>query len=119
VEGLAPWFFEFAPTLYIRDGGHIAGRVESSWELNITQRLVLEPQAELNFYSKDDESRKIGSGLADLDGGVRVRYEIRRKFAPYVGFAYSGGYNGTATYERQAGEAVNNRSFVFGLRTWY
>lgn len=119
VEGLAPWFFEFAPTLYIRDGGHIAGRVQSAWDLNITQRLVLEPQAELNFYSKDDRSRKIGSGLADLDGGIRLRYEIRRKFAPYIGFAYSGGYNGTATYERQAGEATHNSSFVYGLRLWY
>jgi copper resistance protein B len=119
VEGLAPWFFELAPTLYIRDGGHLAGRVESSWELNITQRLVLEPQAELNFYSKDDGARKIGSGLSDLDAGVRLRYEIKRKFAPYVGFAYSGGYNGTASYERQVGERVKNRSFVFGLRTWY
>ena len=119
MEGLAPWFFEFAPTLYIRDGGNIAGRIEGSWDLNITQRLVLEPQAELNFYNKDDPSRKIGSGLSDLDGGVRLHYEIRRKFAPYVGFAYNGSFNGSAAYERQAGEATHTSSFIYGLRVWF
>ena len=82
IEGLAPWFFDVAPTLYIRDGGNIAGRIEGSWDLNLTQRLVLEPQAELNFYNKDDPSRKLGAGFSDLDGGVRLRYEFRRKFAP-------------------------------------
>ena len=119
IEGLAPWFFEIAPTLYIRDGGNIAGRVEGSWELNLTQRLILEPQAEFNFYNKDDVSRKLGAGFSDLDGGVRVRYEIQRKFAPYVGFAYNGSFNGTAAYEHQSGEATHTSSFIYGLRVWY
>ncbi len=119
VEGLAPWFFEFAPTFYIRDGSNVAGRVETSWELNLIQRLVLEPQVEMNFYNKDDPPRKIGSGFSDLDGGLRLRYEVRRKFAPYLGFAYNGSFTRSAAYERQTGEATHNSSFVFGLRTWY
>ena len=119
IEGLAPWFFEIAPTFYIRNGGNIAGRVEGSWELNLTQRLILEPRSELNFYNKDDAARNIGAGFSDLDGGVRLRYEIRRKFAPYAGFAYKGSFNGTAAYEHRSGEAIHTSSFIYGLRVWY
>jgi copper resistance protein B len=119
IEGLAPYFFEFAPTLYIRDGGNVAGRVNGSYDVLITQRWIVQPQAELNFYSKDDPARGIGSGFSDLDAGIRLRYEVRRKFAPYIGFAYSGKYGGTATYARRAGETVSNPTFVFGLRIWY
>jgi copper resistance protein B len=119
IEGLAPNFFEFEPTVYFRDEGHIAGKVEASYDLRITQRLVAQPQLELNFYSKRDPARGLGTGLADLDTAIRLRYEIRRKLAPYVGFAYTDQYGSTAGYSRRAGEAVANPRFVFGLRTWY
>lgn len=119
IQGLAPYRFEFAPTLYIRDGGHVAGRVTGSYDFLLMQRWIVQPEAELNFYSKDDPSRQIGSGLADLDTGVRLRYELSRKFAPYVGFAYSGKYGNTARYSRQAGESTSDHRFVFGLRLWF
>jgi copper resistance protein B len=119
IEGLAPYLFEFAPTLYIRDGGHIAGRLTGSYDLLLTQRWIVQPEAELNFYSKDDPSRRIGSGLSDLDAGVRLRYEISRKFAPYVGYAYSGKYGNAARYSRQAGETTSDHRFVFGIRLWF
>jgi len=119
IEGLAPYSFEFAPTLYIRGGGHVAGRISGSYDLLLTQRWIVQPEAELNFYSKDDASRRIGSGLSDLDAGVRLRYEIRRKFAPYLGFAYSGTFGSTARYSRQAGETTGDYRFVFGLRLWF
>jgi copper resistance protein B len=119
IEGLAPYYFEFAPTLYIRDGGHMAGRLTGSYDLLLTQRWIVQSEAELNFYSKDDPSRMTGSGLSDLDTGVRLRYEISRKFAPYIGFAYNGKYNNTASYSRQAGEITSEPRFVFGLRLWY
>jgi copper resistance protein B len=119
IEGLAPYFFQFAPTLYIRDDGHVAGRIEGSYDLLITQRLIVQPQAELNFYSKDDPARGIGSGFSDLDGGIRLRYEIRRKFAPYIGFAYSGKYGGTATYAHRSEESSSDPRLAFGLRLWY
>lgn len=119
IEGLAPYRFEFAPTLYIRDGGHVAGRVIGFYDLLLTQRWIVQPEAELNFYSKDDPSRRIGSGLSNLDTGVRLRYEISRKFAPYIGFAYSGNYGNTAGYSRQAGETTSAHRLVFGLRLWF
>jgi copper resistance protein B len=119
VEGLAPYFFDFEPTFYVRDGGHIAGRINGSWDLFITQRWVVQPQAELNLYSKDDPARQTGSGFSDIDTGVRIRYELTRKFNPYLGWAYAGKYGGSARYTRQSREATSNSSFVFGLRVWY
>jgi len=119
IEGLAPLFFEFAPTFYIRNGGRVAGRVTGSYDLLLTQRWILQPEAELNFYSKDDPARQVGSGFSDLDAGLRLRYEINRKFAPYVGFAYNGKYGNTVSYSRKAGEATYSSQFVFGLRFWY
>jgi copper resistance protein B len=118
-EGLAPYFFDFEPTFYVRDGGHLAGRINGSWDLFITQRCVVQPQAELNFYSKDDPARQTGSGLSDIDTGVRLRYVLTRKFNPYIGWAYDGKYGGSARYARQLREATSNSSFVFGLRVWY
>ncbi|HVA94002.1 MAG TPA: copper resistance protein B [Candidatus Dormibacteraeota bacterium] len=119
IEGLAPHFFQFEPTFYFRGGGHVAGRINTSYDLLITQRLIAQPNLEMNFYSKRDPQRNLGTGLTDLDTGVRLRYEIRRKFAPYIGFAYTRKFGDTATLSRQAGESVADPAFVFGIRLWY
>lgn len=119
IEGMAPYFFQFAPTLYIRDSGNVAGRLSGSYDLLLTQRLIVQPEAELNFYNKEDPARRIGSGFSDMDAGVRLRYEVSRKFAPYIGFAYNGKYGNTASYARRAGETTSDPRFVFGLRVWY
>lgn len=118
LEGLAPFSFDFEPTFYISDGGYLAGRINGFWDAYITQRWVVQPQAELNFYSKDNPGRKIGSGFSDIDTGVRLRYEVRRKFSPYIGWAYNGNYGDSALYALRAEQATSNSSFVFGLRLW-
>lgn len=118
-EGLAPYFFNFEPTFYLSDGGHLAGRINGSWDLVVTQRWVLQPQAELNLYSKGDPKRQIGSGFSAIDAGVRLRYEISRKFGPYIGWVYDGRYGDTALYTRRSGGMTHNSTFVFGLRAWY
>jgi copper resistance protein B len=119
IEGLAPGYFQFQPTLYIRDGGHVAGRVTGSYDLLITQRLIAQPEIEMNFYSRRDPARLLGTGLTDLDTGIRVRYEIRRKFAPYLGFAYTRDFGETARLVRQSGQYAAAPRFIFGLRLWY
>lgn len=119
MEGLAPWFFQIAPTLYIRDDGHVGGRIAGSYDLLLTQRWMVQPEAELNFYSKDDPARKIGSGFSDIDTGARLRYEFSRKFGPYVGWAYHGEYGNSALYAQQSRESTGDSQFVFGLRVWY
>ncbi len=119
VEGLAPWYFEFAPTFYIRDDGHIGGRIVGSYDLLLTQRWIVQPETELNFYSKDDPARRTGSGFSDIDTGLRLRYEFSRKFAPYVGWAYHGEFGNSARYAQQADESPGDSQFVFGLKVWY
>jgi copper resistance protein B len=119
IEGLAPYFFEFAPTFYFSDRGRVAGKIAGSYDLLITQRLIAQPQIEMNFYSKSDPSRGVGSGLSDLDTGLRIRYEITRKLAPYIGFAYTQKFGETATLTRNEGGIVHDPRFIFGARLWY
>jgi copper resistance protein B len=116
---LAPYFFEFAPTFYFSNRGFFAGRIEGSYDLLITNRLIAQPQIEMNFYSKNDPSRGVGSGLSEIDTGLRIRYEISRKFAPYIGVAYTGIFGQTATFTREEGGNPNDPRFIFGLRLWY
>jgi copper resistance protein B len=118
VEGLAPYHFELAPTLYLRNGGRVAGRIVAMEDLLLTQRWIAQPEAELNFYSQDDAPRDVGSGLSDLDTGIRLRYEITRKFAPYVGFAWNGRFADAANFARQSGQPDHQPRFVFGLFVW-
>jgi len=119
VQGLAPYFFDFEPTFYFSDRGRVAGRLMASYDLLITNRLILQPEIEINFYSKRDPSRAIGSGLSDLDTGLRLRYEISRKFAPYIGVAYTGKFGESADFTRAEGGIVNDVRFIFGIRLWY
>jgi copper resistance protein B len=119
IHGLAPLFFDIDATGYVSDAGHFAAKLEGSYDLLITQRLILEPQIELNFYSKTDSARLVGSGLSDLDAGLRLRYEFSRKIAPYIGFAYEEKFGRTASLAREAGEDSAGARFVFGLRVWF
>ena len=118
IEGLAPYSFELAPTFYFRNDGHLAGRIDADYDIYLSQRLILQPQAEVNFYSEDDPARQIGSGFSDLDAGLRLRYTISRKFSPYIGYTYAGKYGGSADYTRAVGERTATPSFVFGVRIW-
>lgn len=119
VEGLAPYFFELSATAYMSDGGHYAAKLEGSTDWLITQRVILEPQFEMNFYTRNDPARVTGSGLADIDAGLRLRYEFSRKFAPYIGVTYEGKYGRTANLTRAAGDDTSALRFVLGIRAWF
>jgi copper resistance protein B len=119
IQGLAPQFFKVSAIGYISGEGHLAARLEASYDLLITQRLILQPQVEINFYTKDDPARLIGAGLSELDAGLRLRYEITRQFAPYVGITYLGQYGATANYVSAAGGSTQQVRFTVGLRTWF
>ena len=118
VEGLAPLFLHVSATGYASSSGHYAARMEGSYDLLLTQQLILQPQLELNFYSKSDPSRGLGAGLAELDSGLRLRYELSRNFAPYIGVVYESKFGDTATISRLAGEKPSQLRITFGLRTW-
>lgn len=119
VQGLAPYWFEVDATAYVGGDGRTALRLAAEYELLLTQKLILQPHIEVNFYGKRDVERELGSGLSDLMAGVRLRYEIRREFAPYVGIEWGRKFGGTADYARAAGEDTGESRLVAGLRFWF
>jgi copper resistance protein B len=119
IQGLAVGFWNVEATLYASDNAHFALKTNASYDLLLTQRLILQPQFETNWYSKDDAGRRLGSGLSDIDMGLRLRYELSRKLAPYVGVAYQRTFGGTSGYTREDGGHVNDLRFLIGLRAWF
>jgi len=119
VQGLAPYWFEITATAYVGDKNRSALRLDAEYELLLNQRLILQPRLEADLYGKDDAERALGSGLADLVAGVRLRYEFRRELAPYIGAEWAGKYGGTADYARAAGDSAKETRWVAGVRFWF
>jgi copper resistance protein B len=119
VHGLAPYRFEVDATAYLGEGGRTAARVETEYELLMTNRLILQPRIELNWYGDDMPRHGIGAGLADAEIGLRLRYEIRREVAPYVGISRASKIGRTADFARAAGEDPRETRIVAGIRVWF
>jgi copper resistance protein B len=119
VEGLARYFLRVAATVYASDSGHFAAKAQGSYDLLLTQRLILQPQMEVNAYTASDTRRRQGSGFSDLDTGLRLRYEVSRKFAPYLGVSYKRMFGQTATYTRADGDSVGDVNVLIGVRAWF
>lgn len=119
VQGLAPYWFDTEATLYVGEGGRTAARLQLEYEALLTQRLILQPKVEVNVYGRDDPQRAIGAGLSDAEFGLRLRYEIRREVAPYIGIVYRQRYGHTADFARAEGEHADDLQFVAGLHAWF
>ena len=119
VQGLAPYWFDAEATIYVGEGGRTAARLQLEYEELLTQKWVLQPKVALNLYGRDDAQRGTGSGLSDTEFGLRLRYEIRREIAPYVGIVYRQRYGHTADFARAQGEAPDDLQFVLGLHAWF
>ena len=119
VQGLAPYWFELDVAAYVGEDGRTAFTAQAEYELLLTQKLILQPRAELNLYGKDDLDNGLGSGLSDLALGLRLRYEFNRQFAPYIGVEWTDTYGDTADYRRSAGRDTSDTQFVAGLRFWF
>jgi len=118
-EGLAPYWFELEGALFLSNKGDLSARLEGSYDLRLTQRLILEPRGELDFQAQDVAELGVGSGLSKAELGLRLRYEIRREFAPYVGVNFERSFGRTADFARAAGEDRSDTRFVLGLRAWF
>jgi copper resistance protein B len=116
VQGLAPYRFEVEATAFVSSGGDTAARVEAEYELLITNRLILEPQIELNWYGQSDARHGYGAGLASGEAALRLRYEIRREVAPYVGIVRERRWGDSADAARAAGLDSDDTSLVAGVR---
>ncbi len=118
-KGMALYNFEAEATVFVGEAGRTAARLEGDYDILLTNRLILQPTAELNFYGRNDPQRGVGSGLSDSELGLRLRYEVRREFAPYVGVTWNRSYGQTAQYARDDGEDTNQVRWVVGMRLWF
>ncbi|XHF34803.1 copper resistance protein B [Pseudomonas chlororaphis] len=119
LQGMALYNFEAEATAFLGENGQSAVRLEGDYDILLTNRLILQPTAELNVYGKNDPQRGIGSGLANTEAGLRLRYEIRREFAPYIGVTWNRTYGNTADYARDEGEDGSEARLVLGVRLWF
>jgi copper resistance protein B len=119
VQGLAPYKIAIDATAYVGQGGQTAARLEAEYEGLLTNRLILQPQVELNLYGQDDPGRGIGSGLSTVDAGLRLRYEITRRFAPYIGVVHERAFGATARLRHDNGGDSRDTRIVAGVRFWF
>ena len=117
LHGLAPYWFKLDGALFVSHKGDLSARVEATYDFRLTQRLLLQPRLELNAAFSDDSAIGVGSGLSTAEGGLRLRYEIAREFAPYIGLSWSRAYGDTADF-RDASD-IETISFVAGIRFWF
>jgi copper resistance protein B len=116
VQGLAPYRFNLEATAFVGTHGETAARFEGEYDLSITPRLTLQPQIEVNWYGQSDSDRLLGSGLSSVEAGLRLRYELRREVAPYIGLVRERLVGSTADFARSAGLDPDDSSFVAGIR---
>ena len=119
VHGLAPYWFEIDASLFIGESGRTAARIEAEYEVLFTQKLALVPEVELNLHGEDDPDRGIGSGLSEAELGLRLRYSLTRKFAPYIGIHYGRLFGDTADLARMDGEATEATQWLAGIQFWF
>jgi len=118
-EGLAPSFFDVEGALFLSNKGELMARLEGYYDQRITQRLILQPRAELNFAAQSSREIGVGKGLSDAELGLRLRYDIRREFAPYIGVQYRRAFGDTRQFLRAEGEDAAGWSVVSGIRMWF
>lgn len=119
VQGLAPYRFETEATAFVSEDGDLSARLHQSFDLHITQRLIAEPYFEINAYAQDVPERDIGAGFCDAQLGLQLRYEIARKFAPYLDVVWESALGETASIARANGEDVRAESVRVGIRFWF
>jgi copper resistance protein B len=118
-ESLFPYWFEAEGALFLSQKGELLARIEGSYDLRLAQRLVLQPRGELSISAQDVRSQGIGSGLSDAELALRLRYEIKREFAPYIGVVWARKFGATARFARADGHGVEETRLVAGLRAWF
>lgn len=116
LQGMAPGMFEVDSSLYLSDDGDLTAALEGEYDLRLTQRLVLQPRAELAFAAQDIPERQLGAGMTGMDLDLRLRYEVTRKFAPYIGARYAVLTGETRDIASAAGSDTEQLFFIAGVR---
>ena len=119
VQGMAPYRFEVSATAYVGEGGQVTANVEAEYTLRITNRLILQPLVELDIAAKDDPEYGVGRGISGIEAGLRLRYEMTRRFAPYIGLVHERAVGDSADFRRADGESTRDTRVVAGVRIWF
>lgn len=119
LTGLAPYFFDVEAELFFAEGGQSSVRLRGEVEYLITQRLILTPELEIVGYGRNEPDRFIGSGLSEIEFDVRLRYEIRREFAPYIGLTWNQLQGSSADFTTNSGRDDSDTVLTIGVRTWF
>jgi copper resistance protein B len=119
ILGLAPYWFEIDGALFLSDKGDLTARFEAEYDQRITNRLILQPRVEFDLAAQDVPELGIGAGLSSAEAGLRLRYEFKREFAPYIGVEYERRFGDTADFARAEGEKAGGWAFLIGLRSWF
>lgn len=119
VQGMVLYGFEVEASAFFGENGQTAARLEGEYDILLTNRLILQPTFEANLYGRNDPARGVGSGLANTEVGLRLRYEIVRQFAPYIGVTWGRSYGKTADFVRDEDGDVEEARFVAGIRMWF
>ncbi len=114
IAGLAPYWFETRAALLVNGDGNVGLRLDAEYEALITQKLILTPSLEADYYTKDAAELAIASGLSNIEAGLRLRYEFVREFAPYIGVTWEKTFAKTRDYN-----PVNETNFLVGMRFWF
>lgn len=119
VHGLAPYWFEVDAAAFISTNGDVSARIEGEYDLRLTQRMVLQPRAEIELSAQNIPELEIGSGLTGIHTGIRLRYEFKRELAPYIGVEWQGHFGKTRDFIKAAGGQSDQIVAVAGLRAWF
>ncbi|MEQ9560651.1 MAG: copper resistance protein B [Rhodospirillales bacterium] len=119
LQGLAKQFVETDANLFLSETGDLSARLEAEVDWRLTQRLILQPTAEINVAFSEDRRIHSGAGINTIEAGLRLKYEIRREFAPYVGLHYERKVGATANFARDDGEDTDNLRLVAGVSFWF
>ena len=117
--GIAPYWFEIDTAVFIEEDEQVNLRLEAEYELMLTQKWVLSPEIEINWYSDDDDALGVAEGFAELETGIRLRYEFTREFAPYIGINYEGLLGDTRDLAGDNDDETSDTQLVAGLRFWF
>lgn len=119
LHGLGPYLYEVDADLFVSEEGDVSARLEVEYPILITQRLILQPSFELDLAVQEVEELRVGPGLSQVELGLRLRYEIVRELAPYIGFVWERKVGRTADFAKGRGEAFDTSAFVAGVRFWF
>ena len=114
ISGLAPYYFETRAALLVNDEGNVGLRLDAEYEMFFTQKLILSTSVEADLYTKNDASMQLGSGLSSMEAGLRLRYEMVREFAPYIGVSWEKTFGNTRDYH-----PVDETNLLLGVRFWF